>query len=117
MLAGVGSRRDDQNEDVAAVAEAAQAEEEELQEAIRQSLAGSGHPASGMPCCLARRLHAHSAFVLKACCWKRPALLWCDPASLPVDLNVTMRLSRECSRLERMALSVQDCRSIVQLAR
>ncbi len=40
--------RDEQNEDVAAVAEAAEAEDEELQEAIRQSLVSSGHPSTGV---------------------------------------------------------------------
>ncbi|KAK9861414.1 hypothetical protein WJX84_011927 [Apatococcus fuscideae] len=39
--------KDDQNEDVAAVAEAAEAEDEELQEAIRQSLISGGKPSHG----------------------------------------------------------------------
>lgn len=42
-----GDYRDDDNEDVAAVAHAAEAEEEELQEAIRQSLADGGQPSTG----------------------------------------------------------------------
>ena len=50
--------RDDQNEDVAAVAEAAEAEDEELQEAIRQSLISGGKPSHG-------RLESLHCFCLK----------------------------------------------------
>ena len=44
---GESACRDDENEDLAAVAHAAEAEDEELQEAIRQSLADGDRPPTG----------------------------------------------------------------------